>query len=103
MPDQAIIERIQETIDEAPNELAIVARILPKVIPVDAFTGSSTACSAPDIMWTSALSPELTPSFTAPKPDLRIGCESDVFERFPKAMASLDTFGCLVISAQYIA
>ena len=36
VPDQAIRERIQETIDEAPNELAIIAKILPKVIPVDA-------------------------------------------------------------------
>ena len=53
-------------------------------------------------MWKSALNPELTPSLTASKPDLTIGWESNVFERFPKAMASLDTFAYPVIGAQYI-
>lgn len=49
------------------------------------------------------LNTELKSGLTPPKLGLTIDWEPDVFDKFPKAMASLDAFSCPVTSAEYIA
>ena len=95
--DQANL--VREMLKKRIGEPEVVAKILPKFVPLTQIEKDSLVDYATDQFWRRCLAfgRDLKPSLKTPKPDLTIGWSSDLF-LFKKASRSLRAFQCPIPS-----
>ena len=102
-PDQTRVKSLLGATDRTLNEDEMLEHIVPEFVPIIDLNESDRLFSVMKREWKSKLDTALKPGLTPPILSLTIGWQTDLFDKFPKAMVSLDASACPVPSAEDIA